>query len=263
LTGGIPLIAGDQGLQDIVLDQTRNRVYITNAGYNRIEVFDTVNQIFLNPISVGQLPNQMAMSTDGNTLYVGDTGGELIDIVDLTIGRAVGKVNFPPIPRQAGGLTAALLYPQTLAVGLYGLEFVMSNGGQWKVVAGNAIPRPIDSVTTTSSTSNAISVVATTRASMFSSPDNRYIITLSGNGNAYLYDAASDAYVANALLFPIPIQGFYGPLSAGAAQSWFTLGGLFTNSSLTVIGGAANPSISVAGQPAQRNVAATAPFDCQ
>ena len=31
--------AGDQGLEDIVLDQPRNRVYITNAGYNRIEIF--------------------------------------------------------------------------------------------------------------------------------------------------------------------------------------------------------------------------------
>ena len=51
-----------------MLDQPRNRVYISNAGYNRIEVFDTVNRVFLAPITVGQLPGKMGLSTDGNTL---------------------------------------------------------------------------------------------------------------------------------------------------------------------------------------------------
>ena len=111
------LIAGDQGLEDIVLDQPRNRVYISNAGYNRIEVFDTVNQVLLTPIPVNQMPHQMAMSTDGNTLYVASTGGELIDMVNLNIGKDIGHISFPPIPRQAGGQTAALFYPQAMAVG--------------------------------------------------------------------------------------------------------------------------------------------------
>ncbi len=260
-TGTANLIGGDQGLQDIALDQARNRVYISNAGYNRVEVFDTVNQRFLAPILVGQLPGQMALSTDGNTLYVANTGAELIDIVDLTIGKDVGHVGFPPIPRQAGGTTAALLFPQTLAVGLYGLEFVMSNGGQWKVVGGTAIPRPVDTVTQQANGSSLLSVAGNTRINMLSSPDNRYIVTLAGNGNSYLYDAASDAYVSSALLFPAPIQGFFGPLGAGPAQSYVTLGGLFTNGSLTVLGGTANPNVVSASQPSQRNVVATAPFD--
>jgi YVTN family beta-propeller protein len=251
-TAGTALVDGDQGLQDIVLDQGRNRVYISNAGYNRVEVFDTVNQLFLTPIPVGQLPGSMAISTDGNLLYVASTGGELISIVDLTIGVVTGHVNFPPLPRQAGGLTATLLYPQALAVGLYGLEFVMSNGGQWKVVGGNAVPRTIDTVTTTSTTSNQFSVTATTRVNMISSPDSRYILTLAGNnGTAYLYDGASDAYIGSAFLFTNPIQGFYGPLGAGTAQTYFTLGALYTNSSLTVL----------PAQTSLRNVAATAPLD--
>ena len=66
---------GNEGLWDIVLDSTRNLVYISNSGYNRIEVFDTVNRVFLNPIPVGQMPHQMALSSDSNTLYVGNTGG--------------------------------------------------------------------------------------------------------------------------------------------------------------------------------------------
>ena len=250
--GGSLTVDGDQGLQDIVLDQTRKRVYLSNAGYNRVEIFDTVNQVFLAPIPVGQLPGPMAISTDGNTLYVASTGGELISIVDLTLDLVTGHVNFPPIPRQAGAITAPIIYPQALSVGLYGLEFVMSNGGQWKVVGNNAVPRLIDNVTTTSTTSNALSVTATTRVNMVSSPDNRYILTLGGNnGTAYLYDASADAYVASSFLIANPIQGLYGPISAGPSQTYFTIDGLFTNSSLTTL----------PAQTLQRNIIATTPWD--
>ncbi|HXJ44741.1 MAG TPA: hypothetical protein VNH18_35975, partial [Bryobacteraceae bacterium] len=231
-------IAGDQGLTDIVLDQARNRVYLSNAGYNRVEVFDTVNQVFLTPIAVGQLPHQLAMSTDGNSLFVASTGGELIDMIDLTINKDVGHVNFPPIPRQAGGITAALLYPQAMAMGNSGLEFVMSNGGQWKVVGGNAVPRAADTLTRTAGGTNILPIPVT----MLAAPDNSRIVTLGGNGAAYLYDAAADSYIAAGTLFPPQIQGFFGPLAAGAGQAWYALGGLYTNSSLTVLGGSANAS---------------------
>jgi YVTN family beta-propeller protein len=252
IQGNGGLIGGDQGLEDIVLDQLRNRVYITNAGYNRVEVFDTVTQLYLAPVAVGQLPHQMALSTDGNTLYVASTGGELIDIVDLTIGKDVGHVSFPPIPRQAGGVTAALLYPQAMALGNSGLQFVMSNGGQWKVVGGNAVPRALDTVTRTGTSNNF-----NTPVTMLAAADNSRILTLSGNGSGYVYDASADAYIAGASLFPAQIQTYYGPLALGPAQSWYTLGGLFTNSSLNVLGGSANP----AGATPPRNVVATAPFD--
>jgi YVTN family beta-propeller protein len=248
------LIAGDQGLEDIVLDQPRNLIYISNAGYNRIEVFDTVNQVLLPPIPVNQLPHQLAMSTDGNTLYVASNGGELIDMVNLNIQKDVGHISFPPLPRQAGGQTAALYYPQALAVGSEGVEFVMSNGGQWKVIGGNAIPRPVDTVTKAASGSSLLA----TPVSMLASADNSFIVTLGGGGVAYLYQASTDAYVAANQLFPTPIQSFFGPMAAGPSESWFALGGLFTNGSLTQLGGVAIPSQSTG---AQRNVMATAPFD--
>ena len=44
--------AGNEGLQDMVLDEARGKVYITNSGYNRIEVFDTQKQHFVDPIPV-------------------------------------------------------------------------------------------------------------------------------------------------------------------------------------------------------------------
>src|SRR4030095_2618363 len=130
--GGNP--AGNEGFQDLLLDEMRGKLYITNAGYNRIEVFDLAKQHFVDPIPVGQLPHMMSLATDGKTLYVGNVGGESISIVDLDLGKVADNVVFPPIPRNG---TANLIYPRVLAMGLFGLEVVMSDGSQWKVVSGN------------------------------------------------------------------------------------------------------------------------------
>lgn len=244
-------IAGDQGLEDIVLDQPRNRVYISNAGYNRIEIFDTVNQVFLTPIPVNQMPHQLALSTDGNTLYVASNGGELIDMVNLTIDTDVGHIALPAIPRQAGGQTGAVYYPMALAVGAEGVNFVTSSGAQWKVIAGTAVPRPASTV---------IPLTLPTPINMLASPDSSTIVTLAGttSGTAYLYQASTDAYIAADSLFPTPIQSFFGPMAAGPGEGWYTFGGLYTNGSLVQLGGVENPSASTG---VQRNVVATAPFD--
>jgi YVTN family beta-propeller protein len=228
---------GNEGIQDIVLDQGRNLVYLSNSGYNRIEVFDTVSRKYLDPIPVG------------------NTGGELISIVDLsqTPARTVGTVNFPPLPRQGGGLNTAVLNPRSLAYGLFGLEFIMSNGSQWKLAANNvATVRPLDTVTRI----NGSSLFATP-TSMIASPDAFSILTLAGNGNGFLYDSVTDSYTGLELLFPTqpPISGYYGPIAAGPAGSYFLAGGLTLNGSLNVLYGNANASA------VQRNVYALAPVD--
>lgn len=259
--------SGNEGLQDVLLDEARGRVYVTNSGYNRIEVFDLRRQRFIEPISVGQLPHQMAMHTDGRTLYVGNTGGESISVVDLDLGKTVAQVDFPPIPRQGN---ANPIYPRTLAVGLFGLQFVMSNGSQWKLVGNQATVRVPDSVT-------PVILPGAPAFSMISSPGKDFILTLAGNGQAFLYDARIDTYTAGRLLFNTPgnpIQGYYGPLAAANNANFFLANGLVLNSSLTVIGGAERPGGTQFGPPAapgqaptqtvvstgQRNVASVAPL---
>jgi DNA-binding beta-propeller fold protein YncE len=257
--------AGNEGLQDILLDEARGRVYITNSGYNRIEVFDIQKQHFLNPIPVGQLPHQMAMGTDGKTLYVGNTGGESISIVDLDLGRVVDGVVFPPVQRNGA---ANPIYPRSLAVGNFGLQFMMSNGSLWKVVGNQALPRPLDSVYTAALT-------GCPNCGMISTPQNDFIIVLNGSGTAYVYDANADTFVTNRLLIPAPIQGYYGALGAGPSSSYFLVDGLIVNPSLTTLGGSASPGatgITGGGGPGQpptitvintgnRNIATAAPLD--
>lgn len=248
------------GLRDIVLDELRGRVYISNAGYNRLEVFDTRRQRFLNPIPVGQLPGQMAMATDSQTLYVANAGGESISIVDLDLAKVVGEVEFPPLPRAGN---ANIIAPATVAYGLSGLQFIMSNGSQWKLVGNQATLRPTNTITP-----------ATIPApqSMLASPGYDYIFTLAGNGTAYLYNALIDSYTTSRQLFTNPIQSYYGVLSASNDASFFFANGLMLNSSLTVVGGAERPGTVQFGPPQQpgqpptqtvvsggeRNIAATA-----
>jgi hypothetical protein len=259
--------AGNEGLQDILLDEARGLVYMTNSGFNRIEVFDIKKQHFVAPIPVGQLPHQMAMGTDGKTLYVGNTGGESISMVDLDLGRVVDGVVFPAVQRNGA---ANPIYPRSLAVGNFGLQFMMSNGSLWKVVGNQALPRPLDSIYTAALT-------GCPNCGMVSTPQNDFILALNGSGTAYVYDANADTFVTSRLLIPAPIQGYYGVIGAGPSSSYFLVNGLIVNPSLTTLGGSASPGatgITGGGGPGQpptitvintgnRNIATAAPLDDQ
>ena len=225
--------SGNEGLQDILLDETRGLLYITNSGLNRIEVFDTQKQQFANPIPAGQMPHQMAMGGDGKTLYVGNTGGESISIIDLDLQQVVDSVVFPPVQRNS---TAAPIYARSLAMSYFGLQFLMSNGTLWIVVGNQALPRPADP--------NLIVPVSLTgcpNCGMIATPGNDFILTLSGNGTGYVYDATHDAYVASRLMIPAPITGYYGVMGAGPGGAYYLVNGLIVNPSLTTIGGTASP----------------------
>jgi YVTN family beta-propeller protein len=232
--------SNSEGLQDLVLDETRGVLYVTNSGFNRIELFDIKKQKFLDPIEVGQLPHQMAMSLDGSSLYVGNTGGESIGIVDLDQRKVVGQVEFPPIPRNA---TAGIVSPRTLAMGLSGLQVIMSNGGQWKLVGNLAVPRP-NNPNIFSSGANLSSP-----QQMIASPGGEYILTLNGSGVVYLYDALIDTYTISRQVYTPnqPIISYYGPLAAAPGGAYHLANGLIMSSALAVIGGAERPGQVVYG----------------
>ncbi len=272
-----------EGLQDIVLDQARNLLYITNSGYNRIEVFDTVNRVFLAPISAGQLPHQMAMGLDGNTLYVANTGGESIAIIDLTQQLVTGSVNFPPIPRLGNATVDSV---HTMAMGLSGLQFVLLqptsptqttiSGTLWEVIGNNAVPRVGTTVTGVSTTGAQTALSTANQSSMIASADGSSILLLGGTGLIYLYNALTDAYTASASEFgTTTIIGYYGPAGAASDANFLLANGLVMNNSLTAIGGAATPGTITITPPGPgggvggvsvsstglRNVASIAPVD--
>jgi len=280
----VPVVpnSATEGLQDIVLDPTRNLIYITNSGYNRIEVFDTVNRVFLPPIPVGQLPHQMAMGLDGNTLYVANTGGESISIVDLTQQLVTGSITFPPIPRLA---TANVNSVHTMAMGLSGLQFVMLqpttptqttiSGTLWEVIGNNAVPRTGSTVTGVSASGTQTPLGTANQSSMIASADGTSILLLGGTGITYLYNALTDSYTTSANEFGgSTIFGYFGPAGAASDANFLLADGLVMNNSLTAIGGATEPGMATMTPPmigggggttvsstGLRNVASVAPID--
>lgn len=255
-------LAGAEGLWDMVLDEPRGRLYITNSGYNRLEVFDTVKQRFLDPVEVGQLPHAMAMSLDGSTLYVGNTGGESIVTVDLDTLRLTGAVEFPPLPRAGN---TGVINPQAMAMGLSGLQFMMSNGGFWKVVGNTATVRTAQTLLP--------ATIAGPRY-MSATPGGEQVVTMSGTGTAYLYDALIDQYVSSRLVYNQAPIGYFGPLAGAPAGAFYLAGGQILSSALTPVGGSERPGVTQFNQPTQpgqfptqtivsagqRNVAAVAPL---
>lgn len=252
-----------QGLQEMVLDEPRGRVYISNAGFNRIEVFDMKKLKFIDPIDVGQLPKAMAMTLDGGTLFVGNQGGESISIVDLDSQKQIGTVDFPPIPR-AGNQNS--IQPAAMAMSLSGLQFIMSNGTFWRLIGNQATPRVANTVTPASISGPQY---------MAATPGGEYILTLAGNGNSYLYDALADTYTTQSQLYSQTPVSYFGPVAGSNLGNYFVVNGLTVNNSLAIIGGVERPGTtqfvapSVPGQPpsqtivsaGNRNVAQVYPID--
>jgi hypothetical protein len=198
----------------------------------------------------------MAMGTDGNTLYVANTGGESIQMVDLNAGTVTGSVAFPAIPR-AGNTNPTT--PQAITAGLYGLQVIMSDGSQWEVISGTMSLRAANSVTSTlinTSTANG-------PPRMVGDANGKYAITMGGTGIAYLYDAMADAYTVSSRPYTAAtINGYFGPLAAAPNGAYFLLNGFILNSSLAAIGGSDSPNSTTPGALAShRNVAAVAPVD--
>lgn len=229
-----------EGLFDMVLDEPRGLLYLTNSGFNRIEVFDTRAQKFLAPIEVGQLPHMMAMALDGSQLYVGNTGGESIQIVDLESRRLVESVRFPALPRAGN---QAVIRPVAMAMAISGLQFIMSNGGFWRVTGSEAIPRQANTVTPATIPGPQY---------MAASPDGRQIIVMGGSGIGYLYDGLIDNFTTNRVIYNTqPPLSYFGPLAAAPGGGYFLAGGQILSASLTPVGGAERPGVTQFGPPAQ------------
>ncbi|MBM3747367.1 MAG: hypothetical protein FJW34_16395, partial [Acidobacteria bacterium] len=227
-----------EGLVDLASDPARQRLYIANSGLNRVEVFDMRARRFLTPIKVGQLPRSVALAPDGNTLYVANTGGESISIVDLSKGEVTGRVRFPPTPFNA---SAGLMTPQVIAAGLSGLQIMMNDGRLWQVIGNTAVPRPVSQVIGADAQNRPRALTAP--RNMVATPNGEYILVLDGAGNAYLYDAMVDEFVMNRQLFSRTattpansMSGLYGALAAGPRGQYYLANGLILNQSLTPIG---------------------------
>ena len=76
-------------LDDIVYDQPRQRLYITNQDHNRVEVFDLSGGKYLVPIPVGNQPTALALTPDGARLAVINSADGTVSVVDPSAAQVV------------------------------------------------------------------------------------------------------------------------------------------------------------------------------
>jgi uncharacterized protein (TIGR03437 family) len=225
-------ISGGEALMDLLFDSTRQRVYLSNSGLNRIEIFDIAHQQFLTPISVGQLPHNIAFGADTNTLYVANSGGESISIVDLTKGAVVDTVQFPALPYDS---SSVIITPQAMASTVRGPLVLMSDGTLYSISGNQAIRRSLNTTVFGSGTTTISSGSGTYAfRTMASSSDGLYTVIFTGTGNVYLYSALIDDFTIGKQIFTT-LSGFLGPVAAGPNGAYYVVDGVVLNSSLTPI----------------------------
>jgi len=92
-------------LAQVAYDQSRQRLYAADYATNLVYVFDLGMQKYLTPISVGNAPVGLAISSDFATLVVSNAGDGSISIVDLTgtaATKTVSVLTLPDLPTQCG-----------------------------------------------------------------------------------------------------------------------------------------------------------------
>lgn len=180
-------------LGEILIDDSCQHVYATNTTFNRVEDFSLTSRALLAPIQVGSMPAGLDLTPNGDELYVANSGGGNISLVDLGQRRetqrflvlpALGNTDQPfSIAIASNGLALFTTTTDTLGFGR-----VM----QLNLTSGQSRQR------TDFSTPPSTTGFANVRASA----DRGRIGVAVGNtssGDVFLYDSATDRFSARRL----------------------------------------------------------------
>lgn len=79
-------------LDQIIYDQPRQKLYITNSDHNQVEVFSLASQSFLSPIAVGTNPTGIAQTPDGTLLAVTNEADGTVSVIDPDQAKVVNTL---------------------------------------------------------------------------------------------------------------------------------------------------------------------------
>ena len=94
--GRVVALAG--GASDIVVDDSRKQLYLTQSVESQVQVYSVARSAFLTPISTGQTPLSAAMSRSGAVLYVVCYDASELDIINLNTLTLTSRVTLPAKP---------------------------------------------------------------------------------------------------------------------------------------------------------------------
>jgi DNA-binding beta-propeller fold protein YncE len=94
VAGKTVLLPSGGKIMDAAVDTARGRLYLSNIELNRLDVFDLVNEEFAGAIGVGSEPWGLAFTRDNDSLWVANSGGTNLSVVDLDLQREVDGARF-------------------------------------------------------------------------------------------------------------------------------------------------------------------------
>ena len=84
---------------DLVLDESRQRIYLINNAANRVDVFAIGGNSVIRSVNVGRIPLAGAMSMDNAFLYVTNQQDSSVSIIDLNSLSVTQTVSLPAAPQ--------------------------------------------------------------------------------------------------------------------------------------------------------------------
>lgn len=231
----VPLVGG---AADILLDEPRGRLYLVNAGANRLEIYSIPQRRFLTPIALDSLPLSAAMSLDQKTLYVACHNAASLNLVDLD-GLAVSKkVTLPARPEgiAVGGDDRVLL--TTIGTGAGNSQNILllydpNADGSANAITNVVFTPPAPQSPILPPTSGRLFLA--NRSQLAASRDGRYIIGVNIPNNTqravFVYEVASSTVLRSRV-----VNNVSSVLAVSADGSKFMAGlSLFLTDTLEVI----------------------------
>ena len=189
---------------DIVLDESRHRLYLVNPAAGTVSVYDYSAQAVVSTIAVGKNPLGAAMSMDNAYLYVANHDSSSLSVVDLNRSGFASTVSLPA-------------QPESLEVGADGRVLICTDGSQTSSLANTlliydgtqssqyqVLPVSFPTPPSTPSTLPLLLARATTafNGALKRTPDGAYIVGVSSITNntvsvLYVYSVASGTVLLN------------------------------------------------------------------
>ena len=184
-------------LLDIVLDEGRNRLYLVNPSFNRIEVYAVAQRRFLTPVAVDRMPISAAVSRSGKYLYVTCFDGTSLNVIDLDALTVAGRISLPAKPEGVAVGADERVLITTIGTGLNNqantLLIYDPSAAEGRAIGNVVIAPPPAQSPRLPPPSGRLALAA--RSRLAATPDGRYIIGLTNINNttgvAFVYEAAS------------------------------------------------------------------------
>src|SRR5215467_8263480 len=187
---------------DIVLDESRHRLYLVNAPGNRVDVYDYSANAVAGSFSVGQNPLGAAISMDSAFLYVANHDSSSLSVIGLdgaTLGSVVNTVSLPAKPQgvEVGSDGRVLIATDGSGTSSTANTLLLFDGRQTLANQVLAVPfAPAAATPPALAPPAGTRVITQFNGKLKRTPDGRYIVGVSSITNntqsvVYIYEAAS------------------------------------------------------------------------